>query len=170
MGIELNLSANSPSRDGHASAKPSYVTRPSNCASDATVSSSLNLLPSSPRSNSNAQPLWRKSSAPPGSSTTPSSDMNSVTTILPMSNLLLVVLVPPEPGVFSNYQLNTLEGLHVAVDQLSTTFAALADPTRRAILGRLADGDATVSELAEPFPMSAAGGLQPPQACWSTPG
>jgi DNA-binding transcriptional ArsR family regulator len=42
----------------------------------------------------------------------------------------------------------------VAVDQLSTTFAALADPTRRAILARLADGEATVNELAEPFPVS----------------
>src|SRR5437667_1741974 len=42
----------------------------------------------------------------------------------------------------------------VAVDQLSSTFAALADPTRRAILERLADGEATVNELAEPFPMS----------------
>ena len=41
-----------------------------------------------------------------------------------------------------------------AVDELSTTFAALADPTRRAILGRLAEGDATVNELAEPFPIS----------------
>src|SRR3954462_8558962 len=39
-------------------------------------------------------------------------------------------------------------------DQLSTTFAALADPTRRAILARLAQGEAGVSELAEPFPMS----------------
>jgi DNA-binding transcriptional ArsR family regulator len=39
----------------------------------------------------------------------------------------------------------------MAVDQLSTTFAALADPTRRAILGRLAEGEATVNELAEPF-------------------
>ena len=39
-------------------------------------------------------------------------------------------------------------------DQLSTTFAALADPTRRAILARLSDGDATVNELAEPFPIS----------------
>jgi DNA-binding transcriptional ArsR family regulator len=39
-------------------------------------------------------------------------------------------------------------------DTLSTTFAALADPTRRAMLARLADGDATVSELAEPFPIS----------------
>jgi DNA-binding MarR family transcriptional regulator len=38
-------------------------------------------------------------------------------------------------------------------DQLSSTFAALADPTRRAILARLAAGDATVSELAEPFDM-----------------
>jgi len=42
----------------------------------------------------------------------------------------------------------------VAVDQLSSTFAALADPTRRAILGRLTDGEATVTELAEPFPIS----------------
>jgi DNA-binding transcriptional ArsR family regulator len=42
----------------------------------------------------------------------------------------------------------------VAVDQLSSTFAALADPTRRAILGRLAEGDATVKELAEPFPIT----------------
>ena len=39
-------------------------------------------------------------------------------------------------------------------DQLSMVFAALADPTRRAILARLADGDATVSELAEPFSIS----------------
>jgi len=42
----------------------------------------------------------------------------------------------------------------VEEDQLSTTFAALADPTRRAILTRLADGEATVNELAEPFPIS----------------
>jgi DNA-binding transcriptional ArsR family regulator len=42
----------------------------------------------------------------------------------------------------------------MATDQLSTTFAALADPTRRAILGRLAQGEATVGELAEPFPIS----------------
>jgi DNA-binding transcriptional ArsR family regulator len=39
-------------------------------------------------------------------------------------------------------------------DHLSTTFAALADPTRRAILARLASGEATVSELARPFSMS----------------
>jgi DNA-binding transcriptional ArsR family regulator len=39
-------------------------------------------------------------------------------------------------------------------DELSATFAALADPTRRAILARLADGDATVTELAKPFPVS----------------
>jgi DNA-binding transcriptional ArsR family regulator len=39
-------------------------------------------------------------------------------------------------------------------DPLSTTFAALADPTRRAILARLARGEATVNELAEPFDMS----------------
>jgi len=39
-------------------------------------------------------------------------------------------------------------------DQLSATFAALADPTRRAILARLVDGDCSVTELAEPFDMS----------------
>lgn len=39
-------------------------------------------------------------------------------------------------------------------DRLSLTFAALADPTRRAILTRLVDGAATVNELAEPFPIS----------------
>jgi DNA-binding transcriptional ArsR family regulator len=42
----------------------------------------------------------------------------------------------------------------MATDQLSRTFAALADPTRRAILGRLAKGEATVNELAGPFPIS----------------
>lgn len=39
-------------------------------------------------------------------------------------------------------------------DQLSRTFAALADPTRRAILARLSEGEATVGQLAEPFAMS----------------
>jgi DNA-binding transcriptional ArsR family regulator len=42
----------------------------------------------------------------------------------------------------------------MATDQLSLTFAALADPTRRSILARLAEGEATVSELAEPFRVS----------------
>ena len=42
----------------------------------------------------------------------------------------------------------------MAVDQLSVTLSALADPTRRAILARLATGDATVNELAEPFPVT----------------
>jgi DNA-binding transcriptional ArsR family regulator len=44
--------------------------------------------------------------------------------------------------------------MRVAADELSTTFAALADPTRRAILARLAEGEATVNELAEPFPIT----------------
>ena len=39
-------------------------------------------------------------------------------------------------------------------DQLTQTFAALADPTRRSILSRLAEGEATVTELAEPLPIS----------------
>src|SRR6266487_4986671 len=42
----------------------------------------------------------------------------------------------------------------MTADQLTRTFAALADPTRRAILGRLAEGEATVNDLAEPFPMT----------------
>jgi DNA-binding transcriptional ArsR family regulator len=41
-----------------------------------------------------------------------------------------------------------------APDALSSTFSALADPTRRAILARLVSGEATVTELAEPFDMS----------------
>jgi DNA-binding transcriptional ArsR family regulator len=45
----------------------------------------------------------------------------------------------------------------MATDQLSNTFAALADPTRRAILARLARGEATVMELAEPFALSLPG-------------
>ncbi len=40
------------------------------------------------------------------------------------------------------------------MDHLSSTFAALADPTRRAILARLTSGEATVNELAEPFDIS----------------
>jgi len=42
----------------------------------------------------------------------------------------------------------------MSVDRLNSTFAALADPTRRAILARLASGAASVTELAEPFEMS----------------
>ena len=42
----------------------------------------------------------------------------------------------------------------MATDALSTTFAALADPTRRAILARLASGEKSVTELAKPFQMS----------------
>ena len=42
----------------------------------------------------------------------------------------------------------------MADDRLSAIFGALADPTRRAILARLADGDATVTELTAPFPIS----------------
>ena len=44
--------------------------------------------------------------------------------------------------------------MSVVEDQLSRTFAALAHPTRRAILGRLAQGEATVTELAEPFALT----------------
>ena len=44
--------------------------------------------------------------------------------------------------------------MRLATDQLSMIFAALADPTRRAILARLASGEATVNELAEPFEIS----------------
>ncbi|MGD9737326.1 MAG: ArsR/SmtB family transcription factor [Solirubrobacterales bacterium] len=42
----------------------------------------------------------------------------------------------------------------MTTDQLSATFAALADPTRRSLLSRLAEGEATVGELAAPLPIS----------------
>ncbi|MCP4384912.1 MAG: winged helix-turn-helix transcriptional regulator [Hyphomicrobiales bacterium] len=42
----------------------------------------------------------------------------------------------------------------MATDSISVTFAALADPTRRAILARLAEGDASVNELTEPFALT----------------
>jgi DNA-binding transcriptional ArsR family regulator len=42
----------------------------------------------------------------------------------------------------------------MAVDSISNTFAALADPTRRAILGRLASGETSVTELGKPFKMT----------------
>jgi DNA-binding transcriptional ArsR family regulator len=48
----------------------------------------------------------------------------------------------------------SLEEMFDEDDSLNDVFAALADPTRRAILARLARGDATVNELAEPFPIS----------------
>jgi DNA-binding transcriptional ArsR family regulator len=44
--------------------------------------------------------------------------------------------------------------MHTATDELDQTFGALADPVRRAILARLATGEATVTELAEPFAIS----------------
>lgn len=44
--------------------------------------------------------------------------------------------------------------MQAQADPLSTTLSALADPTRRAILARLAEGEATVNELAEPFEIS----------------
>lgn len=47
--------------------------------------------------------------------------------------------------------------VQLAEEQLDAAFAALADPTRRAIVGRLAQGDATVNELAAPFSMSLPG-------------
>jgi DNA-binding transcriptional ArsR family regulator len=47
-----------------------------------------------------------------------------------------------------------MQGGAMTGDQLSATFAALADPTRRAILARLASGAATVTQVAEPFEMS----------------
>jgi DNA-binding transcriptional ArsR family regulator len=46
------------------------------------------------------------------------------------------------------------ESMPTTTEQLDRTFAALADPTRRAILARLAGGEASVTELAEPFDMS----------------
>ncbi len=55
---------------------------------------------------------------------------------------------------YVTYQLGNHWAQHVTADRLSTTFAALADPTRRAILARLTSGEATVMDLARPFDMS----------------
>jgi len=60
------------------------------------------------------------------------------------TNRLINLTVTPMPPL----------DLHLSSDRLSATFAALADPTRRAILARLATGEISVSELAEPFEMS----------------
>jgi DNA-binding transcriptional ArsR family regulator len=57
-------------------------------------------------------------------------------------------------NVYSTEQLVNQVDDYVPVDALDATFAALADPTRRAILARLAAGEATVTELAEPFPIT----------------
>jgi DNA-binding transcriptional ArsR family regulator len=56
--------------------------------------------------------------------------------------------------LYISSRLYNLTVMDVAAPQLDATFAALADPTRRAILARLAQGDASVMELAEPFEMS----------------
>jgi DNA-binding transcriptional ArsR family regulator len=55
-------------------------------------------------------------------------------------------------AMYLTNKLNTDD--HMSPDHLSVTFAALADPTRRAILARLASGDTSVQELAEPFDIS----------------
>ena len=54
----------------------------------------------------------------------------------------------------------------MAADRLSLVFGALADPTRRAILTRLADGEATVAELAAPFRVSQPA-ISKHLRCWS---
>lgn len=56
--------------------------------------------------------------------------------------------------MYLTYRLNNMVEAVPTADQLSTTFAALADPTRRAILARLASGEVSVTALAEPFEMS----------------
>jgi DNA-binding transcriptional ArsR family regulator len=55
---------------------------------------------------------------------------------------------------FTLWLINHKVYYNMSSDRLSTIFAALADPTRRAILARLARGEASVTELAEPFQMS----------------
>jgi DNA-binding transcriptional ArsR family regulator len=67
---------------------------------------------------------------------------------------LTTVLIGSTTEWFCNRMVPQPSGSAAAHDQLSTTFAALADPTRRAILARLLKGDASVAELAEPFQMT----------------
>jgi len=56
--------------------------------------------------------------------------------------------------VYNHSVMEPISYVSNAMSPLDATFAALADPTRRAILARLASGDASVAELAEPFDMS----------------
>lgn len=56
--------------------------------------------------------------------------------------------------MYSTFQLYNHEVIETEEDALSKTFAALADPTRRAILARLAEGEASVKDLAAPFEMT----------------
>lgn len=56
--------------------------------------------------------------------------------------------------MYITYRLYNLAVMDMQPDPLSATFAALADPTRRAILARLANGEASVTDLAAPFDMS----------------
>ena len=56
--------------------------------------------------------------------------------------------------MYITFKLDNPSVTYMPTDRLSTTFAALADPTRRAILARLASGAATVKELSAPFDMS----------------
>lgn len=56
--------------------------------------------------------------------------------------------------MYLTYRLNTMPATIMTSDRLSSTFAALADSTRRAILARLATGEISVTELAQPFQMS----------------
>src|SRR5215211_597902 len=109
LGMEFILSANPASSviDGQALAKPSYVTRPSSCASAAISSSSLNLSPSSPRLNSKDHPACSNSSPPPGASMTPSRETNSVTTTLPISSsFALSVRSSEQRGTIVNYMVD----------------------------------------------------------------
>jgi DNA-binding transcriptional ArsR family regulator len=57
-------------------------------------------------------------------------------------------------GYLTSRLLNHMVQQHISQDRLDATFSALADPTRRAILARLASGETSVSELAQPFEMS----------------
>src|SRR5215475_1658617 len=60
----------------------------------------------------------------------------------------------PSTWAYLTYRLFNRKVYCMSPDRLNTTFAALADPTRRSILARLASGEASVMELAEPFAMS----------------
>lgn len=65
-----------------------------------------------------------------------------------------MVLDKVSAEVYLTIKLNTETCYPMSSDRLNATFAALADPTRRAILARLASGEVSVTDLAEPFDMS----------------
>src|SRR5579884_3873712 len=133
--------------------------RPSSITSAASSSSSLYLLAPSSRSKRNDHPPCLKLSAPPGSSMTPSSDMNSVTTILPTSVSSLLAMSslqhvyerrpPLRQGEQSFFSGGAEEGHHQAVEDVRLGDQAFGEA--EAAHGRHQDGAAADDDIGAGF-------------------